>query len=73
MARLRADRSVFIEGAPAGDVTEHAALGNSIRTTASLYDYQVDTANAEAMTFESPTSRHRVNRAWRMPESYRAC
>ena len=26
--------------------------------------------NAEAITFESPTSGRRVNRAWQMPESY---
>ena len=61
---------MFIGGAPAGDVSEHAALRNSIRTPASIYDYQADTANAEAMMFESPTGRHRVNRAWQMPESY---
>ena len=70
IASLRDDRSVFIDGAPAGDVTEHAAFRNSIRTAASLYDYQADPANAEAMTFESPTSGRRVNRAWQMPESY---
>ena len=64
---------MFIDGAPAGNVTEHAALGNSTQTTANLYDYQADTANAEAMTFESLTSRHQVNRAWKMPEAYRAC
>ena len=33
-----------------------------------LYDYQADTANAGAMTLRSPTSRHRVNRAWKMPD-----
>ena len=36
IASLRDDRSVFIDGAPAGNVTEHAALGNSTQTTASL-------------------------------------
>ena len=72
IASLRDDRRVFIDGAPAGDVTEHAALRNSTRTTANLYDYQADPANAVAIAFESLTSRHRVNRAWQMPESYQA-
>ena len=70
IASLRDDRSVFIDGAPASDVTEHSAFRNSIRTAAGLYDYQADPANAEAITFESPTSGRRVNRAWQMPESY---
>ena len=36
IASLGDDRSVFIDGAPAGDVTDHAAFRNSIRTAASL-------------------------------------
>ena len=70
IASLRDDRSVFNYCAPASDVTEHSAFRDSIRTAASLYDYQADPANAETMTFESPTIGRRVNRAWQMPESY---
>ena len=69
-ASLQDGRTVYIDGALAGDVTEHSAFRNSIETAASLYDFQADRAHAEAMTFESPTSGRRVNRAWQMPESY---
>lgn len=67
---LKDGRNVFIDGRLAGDVTVHPAFRNSIRTAANLYDYQADLANSEVMTFESPTSGRRVNRAWEMPESY---
>ena len=67
---LKDGRTVYIGGQLAGDVTEHPAFRNSVRTAANLYDYQADPANAEAMTFESPTNGRRVNRAWQMPESY---
>jgi len=67
---LKDGRTVYIGGKLAGDVTVHSAFRNSVRTAANLYDYQADPANAEVMTFESPTSRRRVNRAWQMPESY---
>ena len=67
---LRDGRRVYIGGELAGDVTAHPAFRNSIRTAANLYDYQAQPENAQLMTFESPTSGRRVNRAWQMPESY---
>ena len=67
---LKDGRNVYIDGRLAGDVTVHPAFKNSVRTAANLYDYQADPTNIEAMTFESPTSGRRVNRAWQMPESY---
>ncbi len=70
IASLRDGRSVHIEGERVEDVTTHPAFAQSVATAASLYDYQADPANAEVMTFESPTSGRRVNRAWQMPESY---
>ncbi|MEL0112025.1 MAG: 4-hydroxyphenylacetate 3-hydroxylase N-terminal domain-containing protein [Rickettsiales bacterium] len=70
IASLKDDRSVFLDGQAAGDVTEHPAFRNSVQTAANLYGFQADPANAEAMTFESPTSGRGVNRAWQMPESY---
>jgi 4-hydroxyphenylacetate 3-monooxygenase len=70
IASLKDNRTVYIEGELVGDATEHPAFRNSIQTAAGLYDYQADPANAEAMTFESPTNGRRVNRAWQMPESY---
>ncbi len=70
LASLRDGRTVYINGELVDDVTEHAAFRNSVRTAANLYDYQAHPANIETMTFESPTSGRRVNRAWQMPESY---
>ena len=70
LASLKDGRTVYIGGKLAGDVTEYPAFCNSVRTAAKLYDYQADPANAEVMTFESPTSGRRVNRAWQMPESH---
>lgn len=67
---LKDGRSVYIDGRLVDDVTVHPAFRNSVRSAANLYDYQADPANAEVMTFESPTSGRRVNRAWQMPESY---
>ncbi len=67
---LRDGRSVYLDGQAVGDVTVHPAFRRSVAFAASLYDYQADPANAEMMTFESPTSGRRVNRAWQMPETY---
>ena len=67
---LKDGRSVYLDGQLVDDVTVHRAFRHSVQTAANLYDYQADPANAELMTFESPTSARRVNRAWQMPESY---
>ena len=67
---LKDGRNVHIEGKRVEDVTTHPAFRNSIHTAAALYDYQAADENVELMTFESPTSGRRVNRAWQMPESY---
>ena len=66
---LRDGRTVYINGGPAGDVTQHDAFRNSIRTTCSLYDFQARKENQELMTFETPTG-HRVNRAWQAARNY---
>ena len=70
IASLRDGRSVHLDGRRIDDVTTHPAFRNAVETAAGLYDFQADPANAELMTFESPTSGRRVNRAWQMPESY---
>ena len=67
---LHDDRNVFLDGERVEDVTTHPAFRNSVRTAAKLYDFQAEPENAELMTFASPTSGRRVNRAWQMPESY---
>ncbi|WP_459615661.1 4-hydroxyphenylacetate 3-hydroxylase family protein [Bordetella sp. 2513F-2] len=66
---LRDARTVFINGELAGDVTEHAAFRNAVRSSASLYDYQAAPENADIMTFETETG-HRVNRAWQAPRNH---
>ena len=66
---LRDGRSVYLDGEPVGDVVDHPAYRNAIRSTAALYDFQAAPENQELMTFESPTGA-RVNRSWQMPESY---
>ncbi len=66
---LRDGRSVYLNGQLVGDVVDHPAYRNAIRSTAGLYDFQAASENRELMTFESPTGA-RVNRCWQMPESY---
>ena len=68
---LRDGREVFLDGAPAGDVTVHPAYRNAVGTACSLYDFQAAPENRELMTFESPTSGGRVNRCWQLPTTYR--
>lgn len=67
---LRDGRTVYIDGAEAGDVTRHPAFRNAVASAASLFDFQA--ANADLMTIVSPTSGERVNRAWDMPTSREA-
>ena len=69
LASLRDGRTVFISGDEAGDVTVHSAFRNSVRSAASLYDFQSDPANVELMTVESPSGAGRVNRAWALPRT----
>ncbi|MBT6276529.1 MAG: 4-hydroxyphenylacetate 3-monooxygenase [Chromatiales bacterium] len=69
-ASLVDGRAVYLDGELVGDVTQHDAFRQSVQSAANLYDFQADPANAELMTFESPSSGRRVNRAWQMPESY---
>jgi 4-hydroxyphenylacetate 3-monooxygenase len=65
---LRDGRTVYIDGAEAGDVTRHPAFRNAVASAAALYDYQA--AEPEPMTFTSPTSGGQVNRCWDQPTSY---
>lgn len=66
---IRDGRSVYIDGALAGDVTVHPAFRNAVQSTAALYDFQSLAENQELMTFETPRGR-RVNRAWKAPRNY---
>jgi 4-hydroxyphenylacetate 3-monooxygenase len=70
IASLRDGRQVYLDGKAVGDVTAHPAFRNSIRSYASLYDYQARPENVEKMTFVSPDSGNRVSRIWELPTSY---
>jgi 4-hydroxyphenylacetate 3-monooxygenase len=67
---LRDQRTVYIDGIEVRDVTTHSAFRNSVRSAAQLYDFQAAPENAAKMTFVSPTSGGRVNRAWQIPTNH---
>ena len=71
LQKIGADgRDVRIYGKHVADVTNHDAFKNSARSYAELYDFQCEPQNLELMTFESPDTGERVNRAWQCPRSY---
>jgi 4-hydroxyphenylacetate 3-monooxygenase len=67
---LRDGRTVYLDGELVGDVTEHPAFRNAVRSAAGLYDFQAQPQNLELMTFQPNGSNRRVNRGWQMPRSY---
>src|SRR5450432_3328536 len=67
---LKDGRTVYIDGKLVGDVTEHPAFRNSVKSAAMLYDFQAKPENIELMTFVPNGSNRRVNRAWQMPRNY---
>lgn len=69
IAGIRDDRTVYIDGVLAGDVTMHPAFRNAVKSIGKLYDFQADPEHQELMTFESKPGR-RVNRAWQMAKSH---
>ncbi|MCS5656753.1 MAG: 4-hydroxyphenylacetate 3-monooxygenase, partial [Dehalococcoidia bacterium] len=46
---LRDGRSVYLNGQLVGDVVDHPAYRNAIRSTAGLYDFQAASENRELM------------------------
>lgn len=67
---LQDGRDVYIHGAKVPDVTVHRAFKNSVQSAAGLYDVQAAPEHIETLTFESPDTHARVNRAWQLPKSY---
>jgi len=67
---LKDGRTVYIDGKLVPDVTEHPAFRNSVRSAASLYDFQARPENIELMTFKPNGANRRVNRAWQMPRNH---
>ena len=67
---LQDGRTVYLDGKLVGDVTVHPAFRNSVKSAASLYDFQAAPENLELMTFQPNGANRRVNRAWQMPRNY---
>jgi 4-hydroxyphenylacetate 3-monooxygenase len=67
---LQDGRTVYLDGELVGDVTEHKAFKNAVRSAAALYDHQARPENIERMTFTPDGANRRVNRGWQMPKSY---
>jgi 4-hydroxyphenylacetate 3-monooxygenase len=70
LGSLSDNRTIYIDGRRVADVATDPAFANAVASAARLYDFQVDPANLEAMTFRSPTSGERVNRAWQLPRNH---
>jgi 4-hydroxyphenylacetate 3-monooxygenase len=67
---LKDGRTVYLDGKLVGDVTEHVAFRNAVKSAAALYDFQARPENIEFMTFVPDGADRRVNRAWQMPRDY---
>jgi 4-hydroxyphenylacetate 3-monooxygenase len=67
---LRDGRTVYLDGELVGEVTEHKAFRNAVRSAGALYDYQARPENIERMTFKPDGASRRVNRGWQMPKNY---
>jgi 4-hydroxyphenylacetate 3-monooxygenase len=67
---LKDGRAVYLDGERIEDVTIHPAFRNSVRSAASLYDFQARPENLELMTFVPDGANRRINRAWQMPRDY---
>lgn len=70
LASVRDGRAVYIDGRRVTDVTTDPAFRNSVSSAAALYDHQADPRHVEVMTFDSPATGRRVNRAWQIPRSH---
>jgi 4-hydroxyphenylacetate 3-monooxygenase len=69
--KLRGDgRDIRIFGEKVTEPLDHAAFTNTFDSYAAMYDFQCAPENLELMTYESPDTGERVNRAWSMPRSY---
>lgn len=66
LTTLRDTRNVFLDGGRVDDVTTHPAFAGAAASFARLYDHQAAPANADLMTFPSPSTGRPVNRAWQL-------
>jgi 4-hydroxyphenylacetate 3-monooxygenase len=70
LVSLKDGRELYINGKVVDDVTEHEAFRNAVHLSASLYDLQASDEHIGTLTYESPKTGDRVNRAWQLPKSY---
>ena len=68
-ASLKDGRTVYINGAEAGDVTVHPSFRRTVQSVAKMYDFQSRPENVELMTFDTGNGE-RANRIWQLPKSY---
>jgi len=66
--RLRDQRTVFLDGGPVADVTQHPAFAGAARTVAHLYDLAADPANDMSYA-PNPERPVHVNRVFQIPRS----
>jgi 4-hydroxyphenylacetate 3-monooxygenase len=66
---LRDGRRVYVNGERVEDVTEHPAFAQAARSIANLYDIAAGGTHRDAMTFPSPRTGERVNKAFLMPRT----
>jgi len=70
LSSLKDGRSIFLDGALIENHVDHPAFRASVRSAASLYDFQARSENLRKMTFPSPTTGLPVSRMWQLPTSY---
>jgi 4-hydroxyphenylacetate 3-monooxygenase len=70
IASLRDARTIYLNGELVENPVDHPAFRNAIRSYGQMYDFQAQPENVEKMTFVSPDTGNRINRAWQLPASY---
>ncbi|CAM5192995.1 Anthranilate 3-monooxygenase oxygenase component [Castellaniella defragrans] len=68
LASLRDGRTIYINGEPVHDVTDHPAFRNVASSMSSLFDFASAEANRDLMTFDYGNGY--ANRIWQLPTSY---
>lgn len=66
---LRDGRHVYVNGERVGDVTRHPAFENAVRSVGSLYDIAASPEHRDVMTYPSPKTAERVNKAFLLPRA----
>ena len=62
-------RELYLDGKLVNDHVNHPAFSESVKSVGRLYDFQANPQNLDLMTFESPKTGKRVNRAWQLPKN----